>query len=244
MKVLALAGGYGTRLYPLITDTPKALLDIQGQPLLNHTLKRLRDLDSLNEVLVVSNNKFYGHFCQWAEQLDYPHPVTIVNDQTNTPEERLGSIGDIRYALEDKNVDDDVLIVGGDNLFDYNVDEYLAFAKKKNTVTIGLYDIHSLEEAKQFGVVAIGKDRKVISFEEKPAEPQSTLIAMCFYYLPRQTLKMVSRYIDETGQSDKAGNYIKWLVGQTDVYGFEFSGAWYDIGSLEAYHDAQKNFKS
>ncbi|MBF0478634.1 MAG: nucleotidyltransferase family protein [Candidatus Omnitrophica bacterium] len=242
MKVLVLAAGYGTRLYPIIKDTAKALLAINGKPLINYILDRIRNLNGLNEVIVVTNNKFYNQFVDWSKKLEVPYKVTIVNDKTDTPETRLGSIGDIHFTLDNYPIKDDLLVVGGDNLFDYNVEEYVLFAQKKNAAAIGLYDIGNLEEAKLFGVVAIDADRKVTLFEEKPAQPKSTLIAMCFYYLPAHLLGSVAQYLHECKTADKAGDYIKWLYKQTDVFGFKFTGTWYDIGSVESYYEAQKRF--
>ncbi len=244
MKTLILAAGYGTRLRALGENTPKPLLPINGKPLINYTLDKIKDLNGLNEVLVVTNNKFYSHFCDWKDQVSFPCPITIVNDGTETPEDRLGSIGDIDFVLQKEKVDDDLLVVGGDNLFDYNVNEYIMFSQDKpQSVSMGVYDIGNLEEAKLFGVVALDDKGKVISFEEKPSQPKSSLIAMCFYYLPQKTLSLVTSYLQEVKKSDTAGDYIRWLHQKSEVYGFPFIGTWYDIGSIEAYHEAQKKFK-
>ena len=245
MKVLILAAGYGTRLYSLIKDTPKALLEINEKPLINYILDRIVDLSGLNEVILVTNDKFYSIFKAWAQkQEEFPHPIKVVNDGTKTPEGRLGSIGDIEFALKQEKVNDDVLVIGSDNLFDYNIDDYVKFAQKKSpAVSIGLYDIGDPSEATLFGVVMLGKDEKVTSFEEKPQKPQSTLVAMCFYYLPKDSLGLVGDYLLESGKSDTAGDYIRWLVESDGVYGFKFVGKWYDIGSIEAYKEAQEKFK-
>lgn len=244
MKALVLAAGYGTRLYSVIKDTPKPLLEVNGKTLVNYLLDKIRDIPDLNEVIVVSNNKFYPVFEEWADQQDFPCPIKIVNDGTNVPEERLGSIGDIDYVLQNVAIDDDVIVLGGDNLFDYSLDEYISFSKDMHeSVTIGLYDIGDLEQAKLFGVVAVDENRKITSFEEKPAQPKSTLIAMCFYYLPKKTLTLVREYLNEVEKSDTAGDYIRWLCNKNDVYGYKFSGKWYDIGSVESLKEAQEKFK-
>lgn len=244
MKVLILAAGYGTRLYSLIKDTPKALLEINEKPLINYILDRIVDLNGLEEVILVTNDKFYSIFKEWAQKQEkFPHPIKIVNDGTKTPEGRLGSIGDIEFALKQEKVNDDVLVIGSDNLFDYNINDYVKFAQKKSpAVSIGLYDIGDLSEATLFGVVTLGKDEKVTSFEEKPQKPQSTLVAMCFYYLPKYSLGLIGDYLLESGKSDTTGDYIRWLVESNDVYGFKFVGKWYDIGSVEAYKEAQEKF--
>lgn len=244
MKILILAAGYGTRLYPLIVDTPKALLPIAQKPLVTHTLEKLKEIRDIKEIIAVTNDKFYPHFTDWAQQnKDFPAPIAVVNDGTTTPENRLGSVGDIDFVLRNYPVQDDLLIVGGDNVFDFDLKTYVAFAlAHKPSVTIGLYDIGQKQDATQFGVVEISDDQKIFSFEEKPAHPKSSLIAMCFYFLPQNTLEFISHYIEESEKTDKAGDYIRWLVKNKEVYGFRFQGKWYDIGSIESYHEAEREF--
>ncbi|MBN1869460.1 MAG: nucleotidyltransferase family protein [Candidatus Omnitrophica bacterium] len=245
MKVLILAAGYGTRLYALGKDTPKALLRINDRPLVDYILDRVKDISGLDELILVTNEKFYSVFQKWADdQRAFPHAIRIINDGTKTPEERLGSIGDIEFALKDAQVNDDVLVVGGDNLFDYNISEFIKFARTKSpSVSIGLYDIGDLKEATKFGIAALDKEAKVVSFEEKPEKPPSTLVAMCFYFLPRNSLGLLNEYLIESEKSDTSGDYIRWLYQKHSVYGFQFTGKWYDIGSVEAYQEAQRKFK-
>src|SRR3989338_1064542 len=244
MKALILAAGYGTRLYALVRDTPKALLEINKKPLLGHIFDRVENIAGLNEVLLVTNDKFYAAFGRWAKgQKSFRHPITIINDKTKTPEDRLGSIGDIDFVLKHAKVEDDLLVIGSDNLFDFNIEEYVRFARGgAPAVTVGLYDIHDRAEATKFGVVELGQGGKIISFEEKPQAPKSSLVAMCFYHLPEKSLGLIGQYLLESNKADKAGDYISWLCRKKDVYGFQFTGKWYDIGSVEAYHEAQKNF--
>lgn len=244
MKVLILAAGYGTRLYALVKDKPKALLEINQKPLISFILDRIEHLNGLDEVMLVTNNKFYSVFQEWAQkQTAFPYKIKIINDGTQTPEDRLGSIGDIEFALKQQRVHDDVLVIGGDNLFDYNIDDYIEFARiKAPSVSLGLYDVGDLKEATKFGVVALGADNKVVSFEEKPEKPKSTLVGMCFYYLPKKSLGLIRDYLIESKKSDTAGDYIRWLHEKKNVYGFKFVGKWYDIGSVEAYKEAQEKF--
>jgi glucose-1-phosphate thymidylyltransferase len=243
MKVLILAAGYGTRLYALVKDKPKALLEVNDKPLIQYILEKIENMQDLNEVILVTNNKFYSIFQEWSKGTSFSCNIRIVNDQTTTPDDRLGSIGDIDYILKQEDVNDDLLVIGSDNLFDFNLDEYTVFAREKSpAVSIGLYDIHNLEEAKLFGVVGLDDNKKITSFEEKPEQPKSTLIAMCFYFLPKESLNLVGNYLQEVKKSDTAGDYIRWLHQKNEVYGFKFSGKWYDIGSVEAYKEAQEKF--
>ncbi|OGX27770.1 MAG: hypothetical protein A2787_06335 [Omnitrophica WOR_2 bacterium RIFCSPHIGHO2_01_FULL_48_9] len=244
MKVLILAAGYGTRLYPLVTDTPKSLLDVQGQPLINYIVRRVEKLSGLNEILVVTNNKFFKVFQNWAAaQTQCPVKIKIINDETKSPDDRLGSVGDIHFVIQQGSLKEDLLVVGGDNLFTDDLSQYFAFAHKKSPgITIGIYDIHDRKEARKFGVVDIDNYGRITSFEEKPEAPRSSLIAMCVYYFPQATVGLVAEYLKESIKADKAGDYIKWLCSKKEVYGFAFHGKWYDIGSIESYREAQEKF--
>ncbi|MCD4780591.1 MAG: nucleotidyltransferase family protein [Candidatus Omnitrophica bacterium] len=243
MKLLILAAGYGTRLYAITKDKPKALLEIKGIPILEYIVKSVENIGDLSEIIIVTNDKFEGTFRDWAEQVRYSVPITVISDGTNSPDKRLGSIGDIAYVLKQYAFKEDLLVAGGDNLFNFNLDEYINWAHQMGPhVSIGLYDIENLEEAKKFGVVGLDPDNKIISFEEKPQNPKSTLVAMCFYYIPYQSFGLIHQYLTETEKSDTAGDYIRWLHEKNEVFGFKFSGKWYDIGSVESYYEAQEKF--
>ena len=245
MKILILAAGYGTRLYPLIKDKPKALLEVNGKPLIGHIIDRIKALSGISELVVVTNDKFSADFSAWSQTVDgLSFPITIVNDGTTTPENRLGSIGDINFVLQHRKMDEDVLVVGSDNLFDFCIDAYIIFAERnKPHASIGLYDIHDRQQAKLYGVAVLDESGKVVSFEEKPSAPRSTLVAMCFYYFPQGSLRLIPRFIKEGHKADKAGDYIRWLTEKDVVYGFKFTGKWYDIGSMESYHEAKRYFR-
>ena len=244
MTVLILAGGYGTRLAELGKNTHKPLLKIQNRYLLDYILEKIKPLKDVEKIVLVTNNRFYGIFQQWAKgQSGYTCPIRSVNDGTNTPEDRLGSIGDIDFVIRQENLRDDLLVVGGDNLFEGSLESYVQFSREKApAVTIGVYDVRSLEGAKRFGVVGIDAHDRINFFEEKPVKPRSTLIAMCLYYLPEKSLGLIADYLLESGKSDTAGDYIRWLYQKIDVYGFPFRGKWYDIGSVESYREAQAEF--
>ncbi len=242
MKALVLAAGYGVRLAAVAKDTPKPLLCVAGKALIDHVVERLRTVKALNEIVVVTNHKFYSHFTLWAKT-HAGVPIRIVNDGTDTPEERLGSVGDIHFVWSRERVHDDWLIVAGDNLFDQELTPFLSFARAKApAVSIGLYDIGDIKAASKFGVCSLDAQSRVTLFQEKPKNPLSTLIATCVYYFPRQTLTLIEEYTVQSGALDAAGSYIQWLAEKKDVYGFQFSGKWYDIGSIESLNDAQEHF--
>ncbi len=243
MKALILAAGYGTRLASVIKDTPKPLIPVGKRPLVDYVVDKLEDINFLSEIVVVTNNKFTPHFEQWAKSRGGKLPIRVVNDGTNTPEERLGSVGDIGFVWKKDNSPEDWIVIGGDNLFDQNLSIFMDFAvSKMSAVTIGIFDIKDISAATKFGVVGVNGSKKVTSFQEKPKEPVSSLIAMCVYYFPKQTIGFLAEYLRESNAVDAAGSYIKWLSEKKNVYGFQFSGKWYDIGSIESLEEARAYF--
>ena len=244
MQVLILAAGYATRLYPLTQNTPKPLLPIKGKPLIDYLLDKVEPIKELSSVVVVTNDKFYSHFEKWAGGYrNFKAKIRIVNDQTQSNEDRLGSIGDVDFVLRKGLITDDLLVLGGDNLFEEKLDGFGQWARQRSpAAVVGVFDIKDKKEAAKFGVVSVDPRGKIISFEEKPQNPQSTLIGMCLYFFPKPTLPRVSQYLQESRTSDTTGDYIQWLSQTEDVYGFTFHGKWYDIGSLEAYREAEEKF--
>lgn len=245
MKILILAAGYGTRLAAIAKDTPKPLLPINGKPMIDFIIDELSQITGISEYVVVTNNRFFSQFKKWQETHPALTPkIRIVNDGTNSNEDRLGSVGDMRFVWEREKELDDWLVVGGDNLFDFDLTAFMKMARAKvPAVTVGVYDIKDISQAHMFGIIGLDKDGKVISFEEKPAQPKSTLVTMCFYHFPKQTISHIGQFFKESSSSDAAGSYIKWLSQKKEVYGFQFQGTWYDIGSVESYSEAQKHYK-
>ena len=244
MNALILAAGYGTRLAAVAKDTPKPLLPVAGKGLIDHTVDKLKSVVGLSEITVVTNNKFYGVFIDWAKNYKDIN-IRVINDGTNTPEERLGSVGDIAFVWKNERILNDWLIIGGDNLFDQDLNQFMVTARAKTpAVSIGLYDIGDVSAASKFGVCAVDNANKVISFQEKPKVPASSLITMCLYYFPKETLGYIEEYRAESKALDAAGSYIQWLSEKKNVYGIQFAGKWYDIGSIESLKDAQEHFKN
>ncbi|MDP2939218.1 MAG: nucleotidyltransferase family protein [Candidatus Omnitrophota bacterium] len=246
MKVLILAAGYGTRLYPITKDTPKPLLWIDDSPLINYILGKIKKFDFIKEVFVVTNDKFYTNFKEWHSCLNEPFKklsIKIINDGSTSVENRLGAMGDINFVIQKESVKDDILVIGGDNLFDEGLEKFIEFSQSLGKeATIGLFDIGNKKEASKFGVAGLDKDNKVISFEEKPRQPSSTLIAMCLYYFSYKTFEFISQYLKETVKHDTTGDYINWLHSIIPVYGFIFKGKWSDIGHIDSLCDWDEGY--
>ena len=244
MKILILAGGYGTRLYPLVKDTPKALLQVCGKTLIDHVLEKFYKLPDVEEVCIVTNDKFHALLDAWAaKKTGLPFSIRVISDGTKVPEERLGAVGDILFVIDQEKKHTNWLVAGSDNLFDEGVDAFVRFAvSQAPAVTVGAYDIREVSSASKYGVLSLDSDGRLRSLEEKPKEPKSSLISMCLYYFPHEALALIHRYVDETHSTDTTGGCIQWLYPKSPVYGFKFHGKWYDIGSLESYDEAQKSF--
>ena len=225
MKALILAAGYATRLYPLTETVAKPLLTIGGRAMVDHILDRLREAEPV-EVHVVTNSKFAGAFSAWA-----PAGVTVHDDGTTSEDDRLGAVGDLRFVLDRVGIDDDWLVVAGDNLFDYSVADYVRWWRSKGVASaVALYEHPELELVKQYGVVGLDEDDRVTSFVEKPPEPESNLAATACYLFHREHLKLVATYLDEGNVPDQPGRFVEWLHRRAPVYGYRFSGEWLDIG--------------
>lgn len=232
MRILILAAGYGTRLYPLTIDTPKAFIAVEGRPLIDRIVDKisvLRDEFPIEEVVVVSNDKFYRVFCDWEQKQKIA--ITVLNDGSLSPEDRLGAIGDIWFAINNR-LDEDWFVLGSDNFFDWGLSEFLSFAGAKRPYpSVGVYVLKDKDEAKNFGVVTLDGDSKITNFVEKPGNPKANTIATCIYFFPQGSLHYLQTFLRETEKVDAAGKYLEWLVEKTCVYGYSFTGTWVDIGS-------------
>ncbi|MFH1645822.1 MAG: nucleotidyltransferase family protein [Candidatus Omnitrophota bacterium] len=241
MKVLILAAGYATRLWPLTLDKPKPLLPIGKKPMLEHILEHIRPLKGVDEVFVVTNSKFVKHFLVWKKNYRFPAKITVVDDLMKTLEDRRGSIGDILFTIDERKIQSNLLVIAGDNIFDFDVDDFMKKAKANSPkVSIGLYDVKNKVLAKQYGIVGLNNNSRVVSFDEKPKIPKSTLAAMCFYYFPRNNFKLLRQYAKEAPSLDLAGNFIRWLALKEPVYGYVFDGLWLDIGDKKSLKKAEK----
>ncbi len=245
MKLIILAAGYATRLYPLTLNQPKPLLEVAGKPMIEHVLASLLGIKTIDRVYVVTNEKFAGHFERWAETYKSKHPgapITVVNDSSTDDTNKLGAIGDINLVLTKEEIKDDVIIVAGDNLFSNDLSEFGDFCRTKKAPVIGVYDVGDLEAVKKFNAIEIDEDGRVTYFEEKPANPKSTLTAIALYYYPEPSLPLIRQYVEEKNNPDQPGRLVQWLYQKAPIYVWKVPGIWYDIGSKETLEEANRIF--
>jgi glucose-1-phosphate thymidylyltransferase len=221
VKALILAAGYATRLRPLTDSIPKQLLPVGGRPMVDWILDRIAET-SADEVHLVTNARFAADFERWAGGKD----VRVHNDGTTSNDDRLGAIGDIDFV----GLDDDLLAIAGDNLFDYSLADYESYWRGKGGSCVAVHDVGDRELAKQYGIVDVEADDRIVAFVEKPDEPPSTLAATATYLYRREHAALVSTYLAAGNPPDQPGNFVAWLHRREPVYAYRFPGEWYDIG--------------
>lgn len=245
MKVIILAAGYATRLYPLTLTQPKPLLPVAGKPMIDHVLDNLAPIKGIDRIYVVTNAKFADHFQKWADSYRASKAkleFTIVNDGSTDDKNKLGAIGDMHLVLTREKVNDDVIVVAGDNLFNERLDGFAEAARKHDSPCLAVYDVGNLEEVKKYNSISVDKDGKITFFEEKPKSPTSTLTGIALYYYPKSILPLIHQYIAEGNNPDQPGRLIQWLYPRVSVYTWKVPGLWYDIGSKETLEEANRIF--
>jgi glucose-1-phosphate thymidylyltransferase len=245
VKAILLCAGYATRLYPLTKDKPKPLLPVADRPILNYLLERLSHVSDTDRTFVITNEKFSAAFRAWQKGLGAAGAgVEVLSDGTTTNENRLGAIRDIAYVLKEKKVEDDILVLAGDNLFDFDLRHFVAQASRKRPhASIGVYDVQDLKLASRYGLVETASGGRITRFLEKPAQPTTTLASTGVYFFPREHRVFLDRYLASLENPDAPGHYISWLVSADQVFAFSFQGTWYDIGDFESYHKADESFR-
>ena len=219
MKAIILAGGYATRLQPLTDDLSKCLLPVGGKPMVDWILERIRGVEEIDEVHVVTNSRFANDFEQWAMLKD---GVTVHDDGTSSNEDRLGAIGDVAFTLDEARIVDD------------DLRSYVDFWRSKGVASaVAVRDVGDLRLASQYGIVALDGGDRVIEFVEKPEKPTSTLAATATYIYHREHVPLVARYLADGNPPDQSGSFIEWLRSREPVYGYSFAGIWLDIGDKE-----------
>ncbi len=240
MKAVILAAGYATRLRPLTDQVPKPLLPVGGRPILDWLVENIRGVDEIDELHVVTNSRFAARFREWAA----PYGITVHDDGTHTNDDRLGAIGDLQLVIDRAGIDDALLVVAGDNLFDFPLAGYVRFwHDRPGASAVAVYDCGDLALASQYGIVDLDAADRIVGFVEKPAEPSSTLAATATYLYARAHVPLVAEYIAEGLPPDQSGSLVAWLHRREPVYGYRFPGEWFDIGNQEQLLEADNRLR-
>jgi len=245
VKLIVLGAGYATRLYPLTLTKPKPLLNVAGKPILEHVLDNLRTIPHLDHVYIVTNAKFAEQFQAWSDSYQRPQlrfNFTTVNDGSTDDSNKLGAIGDTNLVLNKYGIDDDIIVVGGDNLFSEDLYRFGELCRTQNAPVLAVYDVGDLEEIKKYNAIEIDDQSRITFFEEKPAEPKSTLTGIALYYYPQSSLPLIRQYISEGNNPDQPGRLVQWMYTRVPFYTWKVPGLWFDVGSKETLDEANRVF--
>lgn len=245
MKAVVTAAGYASRLWPLTKDAPKPLLEIHGKPLVQHIVGKIAEIPAVDAIFIVTNAKFHPMFESWlkAAGAAFAVPVRLLNDGTLSNDDRLGQVGDIRFVIETEGIDDDLLVVAGDNLFNFSLLPAYRMFLQQQLIMNPLWESKSYKAARESGSVVINEETcEFVEFMEKSPMPKSTLISLGIYFFPRQKLGLIRRYIEEKNNPDKMGFFLMWLMQHETVIGHIYTDKWFDIGWIEALEVARREF--
>lgn len=243
MKCLILAAGYATRLYPLTENFPKPLLEINGKTIIDWLIDDLEKNNKINEYIIISNHKFINYFNDWKQNKSINKPITIIDDGSTSNDNRLGAVVDIDLAIKNLNINDDLLVVAGDNLLDFSLDSFIDYFNEKQATCIMRYYTDDINRLKKSANLLIDEQEKVIDMIEKPENPISNWCCPAFYIYHKNDLKNVRIALDDKCAYDAPGSFICWLYKKSPVYAFLMPGNRYDIGTIETYNEVNKSYK-
>ena len=241
MKCLILAAGYATRLYPLTENFPKPLLEVGGKSILDWLVDDVDEAGEVDEYIVISNHRFAHHFEAWATKKK--QKVTVVDDGTETNETRLGAVCDIQFAIDRLHLDDDMLVLAGDNVLDFSLRRFIDYARRKQTSCIMRYYEPDDARLLKCGVVTVEADDRVNRMTEKSPTPETHWVCPPFYYYTRADARLLPQGILAGCGTDAPGSYIAWLCQQTAVHAMEMPGRRFDIGNLESYERVKREYR-
>lgn len=233
MKCILLCAGYATRLFPLTENFPKALLKVGEKSIIDYILDKVNEINEIDEIYLVTNSKYTPHFEEWVVKKNNIKPIQVFNDGTSSNDDRLGAIGDIQFVIDSANINDDILVLATDNLFDFKLFDFNEFYKNKKApcVCVRKEDFESL---KRLGVASLDSNMKILNFEEKPSIPKSEYAVYAEYIYPKEVVPMIKQYLEEGNSCDAPGNLVAYLYKKMPTYAYEFEGPCYDIGTHEA----------
>ena len=242
MKNIVIAAGYATRLGELTKNFPKPLLKIGDNTILGRMLDDIDKIEEIDEHIIITNHKFASIFEEWSAKQSYKKPITIIDDGTETNETRLGAVCDLLYAMDKLKIDDDMLVVAADNILFFSFQEFVDFAKAKQTSCIMCHEQPSIEKLQRTGVIVVDENMKVLNMEEKPKEPKSHWAVPPFYIYLKKDLEKVRHSVENGCGKDAPGNLAHYMVEQVEMHAWPMSAGRFDIGSLDTYKEACEKF--
>uniref|UniRef100_UPI00405798E9 nucleotidyltransferase family protein n=1 Tax=Alistipes sp. TaxID=1872444 RepID=UPI00405798E9 len=247
MKNIVLAAGYATRLYPITENFPKPLLKIGDSTILDRMLVDIDKIPMITSHIIVSNHKFINHFKNWeiSARARYQKTIEIIDDGSTDNNHRVGAVKDLILAIEQNNVEEDILVVAADNLLDFSFQGFIEFFNDKKSSLIMCHEETSITALQKTGVVCLDEENRVVLMEEKPQVPKSHWAVPPFYIYRKEDLPLIHQAIENGCRYDAPGNlalYLANLLSNTPspLYAWPMPGHRYDIGDIESYEKAKK----
>ena len=239
MTCIILAAGYATRMYPLTLNFPKPLLEVGGKKIIDWLIEDLEEA-GVERTVVVSNHKFIYHFQSWAEGREN---ISVLDDGSVDNDHRLGAVKDIEFAIEKANIDDDIVVLAGDNVLNFSLSSFIEYGREKKTSCIMRHEEKDLNKLRKTGVIEINEDELVLNMEEKPQEPKSNWAVPPFYYYTKEDKDLIKEGIASGCGTDAPGSFVSWLVKKKPVHAYKMIGDRFDVGSIEGYERIKKEYK-
>ncbi|MGI0141940.1 MAG: nucleotidyltransferase family protein [Candidatus Micrarchaeales archaeon] len=237
MDVILLCGGFGTRMEPIGSFIPKALLPVKGRPMIDHILEDLKSYKDVARIIIDTNQKFadqFEYYINSKTSSGFSKRLELLVEPTLHNGEKLGSIKGVEFVLKSARVESDFMVIFGDNYFDFGLGAIISRLKETGNAAIGLYETDSMDLLTRSGVVSLEGDR-IVELEEKPTTPKTNLLSTGIYAFPKGSDKLFQEYINGENNPDSMGYFIKWLVKKTETHGVKCKGIWIDIGTVDAY---------
>ena len=239
MTCIILAAGYATRMYPLTLNYPKPLLEVGGKKIIDWLIEDL-EKSGVKRAVVVSNHKFISQFQAWAEGREN---IIVLDDGSEDNDHRLGAVKDIEFAIEEANIDDDIVVLAGDNVLNFSLSSFIEYGREKKTSCIMRHEEKDENKLRKTGVIEIDEDELVLNMEEKPKEPKSNWAVPPFYYYTKEDKDLIKEGIASGCGTDAPGSFVSWLVKTRPVHAYRMIGERFDVGSIEGYEKIKKEYK-
>ena len=239
MTSIILAAGYATRMYPLTLNYPKPLLEVGGKKIIDWLIEDLEKA-GVERTVVVSNHKFISQFQAWAEGREN---IIVLDDGSEDNDHRLGAVKDIEFAIEKANIDDDIVVLAGDNVLNFSLSSFIEYGREKKTSCIMRHEEKDKNKLRKTGVIEIDEDELVLNMEEKPKEPKSNWAVPPFYYYTKEDKDLIKEGIASGCGTDAPGSFVSWLVKTRPVHAYRMIGERFDVGSIEGYEKIKKEYK-
>jgi len=245
MKAILLCAGFATRMYPLTLNFPKPLLNVAGKPVLDYLLDQIETMPEIEEVCIVSNNRFFDRFLHWLQVHEQRGTYkrlkfSVFNDGANDDETRLGACGDLRLAFEAIGSPEQVLVAGGDNIFRFRFNDLVERFLSGDTHRIAALPEQDPQNLQKTGVLEFGDGDRVIRLHEKPLNPPSNWVCPPLYCFQPSAWNALRNFSEEGGRFDAPGHFVAHLCKTTTVRAVRYESARLDIGSVETFETANR----